>query len=209
MVIGDIVEVKDCNKLGLNRDIVRGILIWRPMNRSQYTPQLYCIWLTGELTTGERQFQKRLIDSIHKKQLPNTDDWRDWQHYIWHHILNRSNKAHILYVPRELKKNITYLASEDHEISIGDQVLDRRWYSRFTSNPVRTVLAKKFDEAYEMDRLCIEDPVPTRYLSFGNWIYPILRRNVIKISGRKAPQAAEQPIIPKKSFIQTILTKVS
>ena len=209
MVIGDIVEVKNCKKLGLKQDVVRGILIWRPMNKDKYTPQLYCIWLLSELTTAEQQLQMRLISSIHNKQLPNTDDWRGWYHYLWEYILDRSNKRNILYVPREWKKNISYVASENREIHIGDHVLDRRWYMRFSTNPVRTVLAKKFDEAHGMDRLCLENPMADRYLSFGNWIYPILRKNVIKISGNAVHKKVEQPIIQKKSIIQTILSKVS
>lgn len=198
--IGDTVELSNCKTIGLNRNRVQGILIWRPMNMAYITA--YAIWLPHQLGPDEQERHKAFYEKMGESF--NQCKWE------WKSMTKYSDKGHIIYVPRSFKDNMKVISRETQDLIVGDIVLDRRWYIRFSSQPIRTVLAVKYDAAYDENRICVENPMITQYMSFGNWVYPVLRHNLIKISRRNIPNIIydeEDTDTTKKGLMQAIFNK--
>ena len=207
--IGDTVEVSECRKYGLRRNKICGIVIWRPINKSRGTPQLYAIWIPDGLQENEQQAQAAMLKTMHDT-IFNSYEHNHWEHYVsytWRMIMENGDKQHILYVPVEYKSNIKFLDAEEEGLVVGDLVLDRRWCMRFGKHPIRVVLAIKYDQYYGMNRICVENPLEERHLRFGNWVYPVLRKDLICISRRKLPKIIEKEVPVKKSVFSEILSR--
>ena len=208
LIIGDTVIVNDCRKIGLNKNAVAGILIWQPnFGKNEKRPQLYAIWVWDRLTKNEQESQREWLMSIYSFQYPGqSTDTYNWEAYPWRAILNCADKEHILFVPRWFRNDIVFYEEEPEDIIPGDLVLDRRWATRFAKNPIRVALAIKYDRDFEMNRVCLENPARETGLNFGNWVYPLLRKDMIRISRRKLPKPPEEePIVPTKgSMLQKI-----
>ena len=206
IVIGDVVEIQDARNFGMVRNTYRGVLIWRPTNQNEETPQFYAVWTWNRFSTREAEVNLSLLRNAFNR-LPS--DIRDdyWDTRIWKYMMDEENVKHILYVPKNYKVHIRFIEHETLKISAGDFVLDKRWFYRFGRGNVRRVLAVKKDEAYGEDRLCIENPTTTRYLGFYNWISAVLRKNVIKISKTKTMEMPIEEPEPKQTHLKNILIR--
>lgn len=212
--IGDAVEVRECAEIGLLADIIRGVLIWKPMYKDIFTPQFYCIWVSG-LSQDERNNQAAMIENA--RQATNINEntrytiSNGYKFWLWNTFQNLDrHDEHLLFVPVSKRSDIHFISSETEDLIPGDVVLDRRWYSRFVKNAAKTVLTLKYDETQDMNRVCVENPATTRKLSFGNWVYPVLRKDLIKISRRNIPKVTATDFNSKaiKSVLQMALSRI-
>ena len=203
VIIGDVVEAQNCKVFGMSRNKYRGVVIWRPMDTGEYTPQFYAIWTWNKLNTNDKEANRQNIKRVYNR----LDQTHYWNIAIWNYMLNENCVSHIVYVPVEYRENIQFLEHENPVISVGDIVLDRRWLARFRDNNLRRVLAVKKDKGYDEDRICFENPVAEKYLTVNNWVSVLLRRNVIKISKTKAMEMPEEAPEPKPNRLKNIIVR--
>ena len=193
--VGDTLEISNCRSIGLFNDRIQGVLICRPMNSTSV--QLYIVWIPKGISSNDKEAQKKLIRELKE----HDSSWEFAQ------ITRNYDHDHILCFPVSFKNNIKSITHEGDDLIVGDIVLDRRWYMRYVRQPIRVVLSIKYDKGFDMNRVCLENPYADGYLNFGEWIYPVLRRDLIRVSRRKLKEFENEDTVAPINRLAAMLAQ--